>query len=385
MRRASTATAEVDCSAEPTAHAAIPGPREQVLPERENLFKALLAITLLLATFAAAGWVSAACERITAWPLAAVLALKWCTLGALAIVSGIFVTAMITLAHEAVHRVLFRSRFWNEAFGGLLSALSLVPLNANRQFHLTHHGYAHQPGHDPERAMHERPFWLAATVGSFIGIREQYKLYFASWRHVTHGKYTRRVLADTFFVALAAAFYFALVPALGIPVTVSVLPMLLVFPLVFSFRALSDHYGIPATVALEGQRQDILDSDASTWTTHAERRAREVSGWVVQTSPWLEWLWSHANYHEVHHKYPHLSHRYLPRVFELTRARVPYYLAGGYWRSILRICGLTYDSRPEQLSELLTGPEGERGLNASGSTADRAPQARPRSGSAARR
>jgi fatty acid desaturase len=231
-----------------------------------------------------------------------------------------------------------------------------VPLNANRQFHLTHHGYAHQPGHDPERAMHERPFWLAATVGSFIGIREQYKLFFASVRRITHLKYTRRVLSDAFFVVVAATFYFGLVPALGIPVSVSVVPMLLVFPLVFSFRALSDHYGLPATLRSTEEREDILDSDEGTWTAGAERRAGEVSGWVVTTAPWLEWLWSHANYHEVHHKFPHLSHRYLPRVFELTRARYPYYVAGGYWRSILTLRRLRYDSEPEELRAVLGEP-----------------------------
>jgi fatty acid desaturase len=331
---ASAAGIEAHPPASP-ALAVLQSPRSQVVPSAENLLKSVLAIALLLASFYGAGRVVAAIEAAGLAPiLAFVLTALAVTL--FAVLSGVFVTAMITLAHEAVHRVLFRSPFWNEAWGGLLSALSLVPLHANRQFHLTHHGYAHQPGRDPENAMHARSFWHAATIGSFIGLREQYGLFLANLRRAGDRKHTGRVAKDVLFVALAAGFYFALVPALGIPVTVSVLPMIAVFPLVFSFRALSDHYGLPATAVDAAPRRDILDSDRETWRAGDERRAREVSGWVVLTAPWLEWLWSHANYHEVHHKYPYLSHRYLPEVFAATRGERPYHVVRGYWRSILR-------------------------------------------------
>jgi hypothetical protein len=37
----------------------------------------------------------------------------------------------------------------------------------------------------------------------------------------------------------------------------------------------------------------------------------------------------------VHHKYPYLSHRYLPQVFAATQARHPYFVVRGYWRSLL--------------------------------------------------
>src|SRR5206468_3853963 len=151
-------------------------------------------------------------------------AIKRGAVGLFAIVSGVIVTAMIALAHEAVHRVLYRSAFWNECWGGVLSALSLVPFHANRQFHLTHHGYAHQPGLDPENAMHDHSFLYAATIGSFIGIKEQYKIFLGNLLRAGDRRYTGRVARDVFFVALAASFYFALVPALGIPLAVSVLP-----------------------------------------------------------------------------------------------------------------------------------------------------------------
>src|SRR5207248_11061478 len=151
-----------------------------------------------------------------------------------------------------------------------------------------------------------------------------------------------RALKDTAFVAASAAIYFALVPALGIPLAVTVVPMILLFPPVFAFRALSDHYGIPAVERPGGKRKDIFDADERGGQADRERREREVTGWVVLTAPWLEWLWSHVNYHEVHHKYPYLSHRYLPQAFEATRARHPYRVVRGYWRSLLALRRLPY-------------------------------------------
>ena len=117
---------------------AIPDAKAQVLPSAENLFKALLLMALLGISFFAA-------DRIAA----AATPLKWMAIGLLAVVNVVFLTGMGALAHDAVHRVLFRAAFWNEFWGGLLSALTLIPFQANRQFHLTHHSYAHQPGLDP--------------------------------------------------------------------------------------------------------------------------------------------------------------------------------------------------------------------------------------------
>jgi fatty acid desaturase len=95
------------------------------------------------------------------------------------------------------------------------------------------------------------------------------------------------------------------------------------------------------------KREDILEDDENSWRVEYERRQREVSGWVVLTAPWLEWLWSHVNYHEVHHKYPYLSHRYLPYVFAATREKHSYLVVRGYWRSLLNLRKRPYYSSPE--------------------------------------
>ena len=81
-----------------------------------------------------------------------------------------------------------------------------------------------------------------------------------------------------------------------------------------------------------------------------------MTGWVVLTAPWLEWLWSHVNYHEVHHKYPYLSHNHLPRVFEATRAHHPYLVVHGYWRSLGLLKKRRYYASAEDVRPFLTNP-----------------------------
>ena len=296
----------------------IPSPRDQRIPSAENLFKALLLIALVAASL----WAADALSHVD-HPA------KWLGIAALALANVVFLTGMGVLAHDAVHRVLFRSSFWNEFWGGLLSALTLIPFQANRQFHLTHHAYAHQPGLDPEEAMHHRSFAMALAQGANIGLKEQYRLLIGNWLR-GDGKSLRRAAQDTFFIGLAMAVYFALVPALGLSIWVTIVPTIIAFPPVFAFRALSDHYGLPPAQTRAHTREAVFDTDPES----ARGRQEEVTGWVVHTSPWLEWLWSHVNYHEVHHKYPYLSHRYLPQVYAATRERYPYRVVNGYWRSL---------------------------------------------------
>ncbi len=295
------------------AVAGIPSAREQVIPAAENLFKALLLLGLLAASLCAAG---------AAHALAAPL--NWVLIALLAVVDIVFLTGIGALAHDAVHRVLFRSPFWNECWGGLLSALTLIPFHANRQFHLTHHSYAHRPGLDPENAMHDRGFAMAVALGAIIGLKEQYRLYFGNLLRGDR-RSAWRAAQDSFFLAVAAMVYFILVPALGLSVWTTVVPMIVAFPPLFAFRAMSDHYGVPA----------VESGDQGQTTT----------GWVVLTSPWLEWLWSHVNYHEVHHKHPYLSHRYLPQAYAATRAQYPYLVVRGYWRSLLNLRKRSYYGR----------------------------------------
>jgi fatty acid desaturase len=252
-----------------------------------------------------------------------------CTFIALVSVwNAMLLIGMGVLSHDAVHGVLFRSRFWNEAWGGLLAAIVLIPLEANRQFHIEHHRYSHQPGLDPENPMHQGSFLYALVLGPFIALFAQYQVLAGI---AARGDF-KRVLKDVFFIGVALSIYFVLLPALGVSLMLTWVPTLIALPLVFSVRALADHYGIPAVVPEAGANGDVR---------------LQLSGWVVQTPQWLQWLWSHVNYHEVHHKYPYLSHQYLPQAFEASRGQYPYLVVDGYWKAVANAMKLDYYGKPE--------------------------------------
>ena len=326
---------------------AIPTPAEQLIPGRQNLFKALLFVGALLTSFYLAQGGVDLLHRVfsfsNAWARPAEIAARWTWVLTLATINCFIILGMAVLGHEAVHRVLFKGSIWNELWGGILSALALIPFYINRQIHLTHHSYAHQPGADPENAMHDHAFWYAMTVGSFIGIAIHYRTFvFNLLTRLFDRRFTGRVLKDAVFVVAAGFVYIFLVPHMGVSARYSTIPTALLFPVVFAFRAISDHYGVPAIVRPAVGVAPVYDVDAEAWHRNRDARQKEVSGWVVLTSPLLEWVWSHVNYHEVHHKYPYLSHRYLKTTFEATRHQVPYLVVNGYLRSFLGLRKRSY-------------------------------------------
>lgn len=308
----------------------IPNPKEQVIPSGANLFKSLFLIFMLLGTFYATQRIAG--QMDDSW-------VKWSGIALVSVWNAMLLIGMGVLSHEAVHRVLFRSRFWNELGGGVLAALVLIPLEANRQFHMEHHRYSHQPGLDPENPMHQTSFLFAVTVGPFVALYAQY-LVLANI--ALRGDFVR-VLKDVFFVSVAAAIYFLLLPALGVSLLLTWVPTLLALPLVFSVRALADHYGIPPVRAPRKNEESAEEIESG------KLARQQVSGWVVLTPRWLQWLWSHVNYHEVHHKYPYLSHKYLPQAFEASRHQYPYLVVDGYWRSLLNVRKVDYYATQEEV------------------------------------
>ena len=40
---------------------------------------------------------------------------------------------------------------------------------------------------------------------------------------------------------------------------------------------------------------------------------------MILSNPLMDWVWSHINYHQIHHRYPYLHYRYLPEVFSATK------------------------------------------------------------------
>ncbi len=302
----------------------IPSPGQQVIPDTHNLLKIGVLILLLCVAFAAGHYGALALQQggaVAEWwlPIA-----KWLWLLLWGVAASAAVQGLGVLAHDAVHKVML-SRLWlNELVGALISAVALLPFHANRQFHLAHHRYSHQRELDPEHPMHHHPLWFAISVGSLIGLGLQYRILL---QNLVHRRYLGAAARDIAALGVAAGGYMLLLTSTEMAFEHTLLPMLLVLPLVFGVRAISDHYGLPAIARQPGEAVSVQ---------------QEVSGWVILTAPLLEWLWSSVNYHEVHHKFPHLSHRYLKRVFASTRGQLPYVVARGYLRNLWRHRSRTY-------------------------------------------
>ena len=324
----------------------IPSPKQQRIPQFENGFKAVFFVSTLLLSFYIAELV------VRQQILDGMPALKWGVIFGLGTVNAVLILGMGVLAHDAVHKVLFRNLLLNELLGGLLSAFTFVPFYANRQFHLTHHQYAHQSTLDPEHTMHGRSFLYAFFVGPHVGLLLQQIIYLRNlFTRLFDKRYFWRGIGDSFFLTMAALFYFVFVPWLGISLLYSMLPTLLMFSIVFSCRALADHFALPAVKTRATLRKEVLDDGETDWDKVVAERQQQVTGWVVLTNPVLEWLWSHVNYHEVHHKYPYLSHCHLKEVFELTKGTRPYFVVKGYWRHLLNVRNKKYYTSAEQLAE----------------------------------
>jgi len=323
--------------------AAIPTPADQTLPTGENIFKVIVFPAALLGIFWSGQQIA---EVIDArgdddfW-----MAVKWLALLSMGVLSSVLLIAMAVLAHDAVHKVLFKNGFANELLGGLMSALGLIPFYANRQFHLTHHSYAHQPGKDPENPMHQHNFWFALTIGSLIGLGLQYKILLTNlFTRLFDKRYIGRIVKDLLLLLVVTGFYFFIVPATGIDVMYSFVPMVVALPIVFGFRAISDHYGLPA-INRELKKKDVLEPDLEQW--HKDQvHAAGSDGWVVLTNTFIEWLWSH-------HKYPYLSYKHLKATFHATRKQVPYAVVHGYTRSLLNLMKRDYYLQPEDVRPLL--------------------------------
>lgn len=329
--------------------AAIPGPKEQVIPVAGNLFKSIALFVMLMGSFVLTQWLATSIDSSTSLPSMLTFVAKWSMVSMMAIIDVMILIGMGVLAHDAVHRVLFPNQFWNELIGGVLSALAFLPFYANRQFHLTHHSYAHQPGLDPENSMHNRPLWLAMTLGSIIALQLQIKVMFKNILRIYEWRYASRAIKDIVLMSGMVWFYFFALPSLGVSALYTAVPILALFPPVFGVRAMSDHYGLPANIRRSAMAEETMDADEETALALREQRQREVSGWVVITSPWLAWLWSNVNYHEVHHKYPWLSYRYLPQAFAATQSKHAYLVVKGYWRSLFMLRSREYYCTPEEV------------------------------------
>ncbi|MBE9516425.1 MAG: fatty acid desaturase [Proteobacteria bacterium] len=328
-------------------------PSEQKVPDAVNLFKITLFFVLIATLFTAGHF--GALEIENRWPGEAGSVpwlLKWAWLLSMGTLVSMIIIGFGILAHDAVHKVLFSSLWLNEWLGGFISAMALLPFHSNRQIHLAHHSYSHQPGKDPENPIHNHSLPVALLAGGFIALGLHLRvLFYNLFTRLFTRRYFGRVTKDLVLMATAGVTYFIIVPEAGLAVVHTFVPMMLTLPLVFGFRSISDHYGLPALsreIKTEGKpTQTELDA----WHEQNAPIQAEVTGWVILTNSFTEWLWSNVNYHEVHHKFPYLSYRYLKDTFAKTKDELPYIVAKGYAHNLWMHRNRKYyaDSMPTEL------------------------------------
>lgn len=313
----------------------IPGFYEQTIPNRSNAIKIGVLVLLLILGFMMANWIFGSDISIV---------IKLFLLSGVGILNAIFVIGLGILAHDAVHGALFRHRSLNYLVGGIISAIALLPFRTNRRFHLKHHRYAHQKGLDPENFMHDRPYWQGVLLGVHIGL---FIHYFALTTHILRikskltenlGLTGRDVLIDLMISGTTITFFYLMLPYVFNWSLLATSGLTILFiPVVFSWRAMADHYGLP-----DSSKENLLmangdadDQDMAALSSNVGRTYRPVSGWIVHTHPFFCWVWSNVNYHEVHHQFPWLSYHYLPKVYEQTKGEIPYAELNGYWHGLL--------------------------------------------------
>ncbi|MEW6493972.1 MAG: fatty acid desaturase [Cyanobacteriota bacterium] len=335
----------------------IPKSAEQVIPQEENLFKSVFLIGLLVGSFALAQvGVTLIDTYFSSHPGPTHLIFKWAFVLSLAVLNCILLTGMAVMAHEGIHRVLFKSRFWNDLWGGILSSLAgMLPFYANRQFHLLHHRYTHQPGLDPEELLHNHSFWYAFIMGGLIGIYQHYKIVATHLSAFFSGQWNKghQGLKDVGFISLVVTFYFFLLPIVGISPFYTIIPTLLLQPLAHSFRALCDHYSFAPAFSPVARKSFNQEASLEDGYQILQDKQLQVNSWIILTNPLLSWLWSNVNYHQIHHQYPYLSHRYLPQIFEATKRQQTDAIVKGYFCCLMGLRKMPYYSNYEELESFL--------------------------------
>ncbi|BAZ29712.1 hypothetical protein NIES4074_21590 [Cylindrospermum sp. NIES-4074] len=334
----------------------IPTAGEQIIPQIDNLFKSIVLIGLMISSFYLAQIGADTIDSyfgIHSYSETVHFLVKWTFLIALGVLNNFIITGLGVLAHEGVHKVLFKNQFWNDLWSGIIFALFFLPFYANREIHLTHHRYTHQPENDPEYPIHNHNFWVAFIVGGFVAFYLHYKLLVTNlFTKFGDKRYISRVIKDVLFLLTAAFFYFYLVPNFGISIWYTFVPITVAFPFVFSLRAMSDHYSIPSVVK-DKVKEQVLEAEPDDVCRKYISKAPILDSWIILTNPVMDWLWSNIHYHQVHHRYPYLSYRYLPSVFEATKHEQPYIVVKGYLVSLVNLMNKSYYSQQENINPFL--------------------------------
>lgn len=300
----------------------IPSPRQRSIPQAENLFKILLFTSVVFCIFYLTQKYIDNLQGSLLNAKGVYLIFGIGVITTSAFVAGFLLLGLELLVHESVHMVLFKNSFLNDLFGLILcNGLLLIPFSSYRESHIQHHRYAHRPGLDPEEEFFDHShFWMVLFSGS-LSSNMMYRVFIKNILLSFSKNNTRiKVLLDFVFLMLGLWIYMVFIPSLGISIWYTFVPTVAAMLIIVAIRNLPSHYGIPAS-------NSPNDNPTS---------------WIIKTNPIVEWIWSNANYHEIHHQYPYLSYKDLDKIFKLTRDTFPYAVTKGYLNSFIKLSSKQY-------------------------------------------
>lgn len=214
--------------------------------------------------------------------------MAWCMLG-----NG-------AVAHETVHRHLFRSRRANRVVGAVAAAPVGLVWSVYRQYHLGHHKYT-VTDDDPEGAVYRftsRWVYLAIPVGGLLFVIQMvwWGVRIAVgrppvWVQSRHSRVEAgvdTVLVVGFFAAMAVLG----ARDLDLLVDVWLAPWLITLMVLFPMALVPEHYGAP-----------VDDADDALLNSR-----------TIVSNRFVTWLYWANNYHTTHHLAPSLVPQHIPAV-----------------------------------------------------------------------
>jgi fatty acid desaturase len=227
---------------------------------------------------------------------------------ALAAVFGLVMNAVYAIIHEADHRMLFRSRRWNDAGGVLMSLFFPAPFHLLRQGHLGHH--LRNRSDDEAFDLYfdgEHPIWKAMQLyGTLTGVY---------WLVVVAANVV--VLACPFvlrreyfeFDRPSAAFMDALNPAWRNVIRVEAAATIALHAaIVWGLQVPLVNYAVMyAGFGVSWSAMQYVHHFGTT--RHVLEGARNLRIWGP-----LDRLWLNHNWHLTHHKHPMVPWVHLPAI-----------------------------------------------------------------------
>lgn len=248
--------------------------------------------------------------------------LAWYWRLGLSIVLGQVITSIGLIGHEALHRAVFKSRFWEDVVGWISFCWYGLSPEGWRGWHVqAHHGHTNAPARDPdcqptveafERGRLER-FVHAVTPGSrhwlsYISLSFVFTLqgqifiwYYSSlpeYKAVRMNRIRERALAVLLFAGWAALGY---VIGLEASLYVIVLPMVVANITLMSYIA-TQHWMCDATPSANDPFVNTVS---------------------VRTNWLFDLLHVNFSYHQEHHLFPSMNGRYFPEVRAAMRSVRP--------------------------------------------------------------